>query len=455
MIATPVSVSVPAATSVVYNPSVSRSAELVSCARTALKIAQNRHAKGGGGLANNANATDWLWNANPADLELYNPQDGESSSFQSPEVETAQDGLTLLRSMESNLSHLQELVRRRGHSNDPTEEIGRTVQRLEQDAKELAAVIATLAPTRSSSGSGSGSMGMQRRRHWEAVQQWFQHAAQQRATRLKQILAVRGMVLQEQAERRRRFQTTTSGNQNQQQLFSLPPPLPPVMKQKLTGSQQPTYPLAQPPTPTTTALATSTNNTAYASYPNTTSVAGQAANQTPSAAPLASTRYNYGSRTSASVGYGGTANRSANASLYAGPSHSATTGMRQRRAGGNNDNTSSNNNSEYHYQQQQQLLQERLQERQTARRRQEAQQAEKSLAELGTVFGKMATLIHQQSDVLETIEDDVEAAAFDVRAGHTEITTLYSLKKGNRALILKVFGLLIFFIVFMRLYVRK
>jgi len=126
-------------------------------------------------------------------------------------------------------------------------------------------------------------------------------------------------------------------------------------------------------------------------------------------------------------------------------------GMRQRRGGTANDK----NDDTDTYTQQQQLLQQRQLDRQTAQRRQEAQQAERSLAELGTVYGKMATLIHQQSDVMEKIEDDVEAAATDVRAGHGEITTLYSIKKGNRALILKVFGLLIFFIVFMRFYVRK
>jgi uncharacterized protein with ParB-like and HNH nuclease domain len=48
----------------------------------------------------------------------------------------------------------------------------------------------------------------------------------------------------------------------------------------------------------------------------------------------------------------------------------------------------------------------------------------------------------------------VEAALVDVAAGQQEITTLYSIKKGNRALIIKTFALLIFFIVFMRFYAK-
>ena len=86
---------------------------------------------------------------------------------------------------------------------------------------------------------------------------------------------------------------------------------------------------------------------------------------------------------------------------------------------------------------------------------QEARQAERSLAELGTLFGKMSTLISQQSEIIDKVEDDVEAANLDVMAGEQEIATLYSIKKGNRALIIKVFALLIFFIIFMKIYQKK
>ena len=472
-----------------YNHSVSRSTELLSCARTALKIAKSRQAKASEAQGQGATVGDkdqWCTNLNPADLELYNPQNYHDVYT---EQEIAQDGLTLLQTMESQLAILEQLVRRRGHTNDPTEEIGITVQRLEHDAKELAAVIATLVPT------STAAITMQRRKHCEAVQQWFQQAAQQRAAKLKQILAVRGAVLQEQAQRRQRFQTTAAINSasSQQQrnyaaasaLFSLPPPPPakpkesevnsaftatasgissvsstphhqPQQYQSALTSADTSVSSAPSPTATTKANGAPTAIATAATFSNYG--AGQHAHRAPSVTASAAA---YGAVSISAAGYGGTAGYGgsrANASFYAGQAHSATSGMRQRKVGGiGGSGTSATNDlfdSNNHNQQQQQLLQ-RQQERQTAQRRHEALQAEKSLVSLGNMYGKMATLIHQQSDVLENIEDDVEAAAGDVRAGHAEISTLYALKKGNRALILKVFGLLIFFIVFMRFYVRK
>jgi t-SNARE complex subunit (syntaxin) len=64
----------------------------------------------------------------------------------------------------------------------------------------------------------------------------------------------------------------------------------------------------------------------------------------------------------------------------------------------------------------------------------------------------MSHLIQSQGETLMKIEDDVEAAMDHVEAGREEIIKLYEWTKGNRGLIIKVFSLLIFFIVFMRFY---
>ena len=58
----------------------------------------------------------------------------------------------------------------------------------------------------------------------------------------------------------------------------------------------------------------------------------------------------------------------------------------------------------------------------------------------------------EQSSQIDKIEDDVEAASLDVQKGQEAIHKVYSLKKGNRPLILRVFGILIFVIIFMRFY---
>jgi syntaxin 5 len=101
-----------------------------------------------------------------------------------------------------------------------------------------------------------------------------------------------------------------------------------------------------------------------------------------------------------------------------------------------------------------QQIQQRKQQRETQQRLNEAQQAETMLGELGQLFGKMSSLISQQGEVLEKIEDDVEAAHLDIIAGQEELTNLYSLKKGNRPLIIKTFLILNFLIVFMKAYKR-
>ena len=93
-------------------------------------------------------------------------------------------------------------------------------------------------------------------------------------------------------------------------------------------------------------------------------------------------------------------------------------------------------------------------QRQTQNRLQEAQQAERTLAELGTMFTKMTSLISQQGEVLEKVEDDVEAGLQEIIGGENEIQNLYAIRKGNRGLIIKLFSLLIFFIIFMRFYAR-
>merc|ERR1712008_596089 len=100
-------------------------------------------------------------------------------------------------------------------------------------------------------------------------------------------------------------------------------------------------------------------------------------------------------------------------------------------------------------------IQQRQQQRQTQQRLDEARQAETALGELGQLFGKMSSLLVQQGETLEKIEDDVEAAHADVAAGREEIGKLYMIKKGNRPLIIKIFVILIFLIFFMKGYQNK
>jgi syntaxin 5 len=203
----------------------------------------------------------------------------------------------------------------------------------------------------------------------------------------------------------------------------------------------------------------SSNNNAYAGY------AGSSTTTTPSVSTTSDT--SRGGQVGGYAGYGGT--------LSAPPSFA--TGMRQRKQ-------QNSHPSPYQMQSQQQSTQSishiqidywneyndynekynksstsmtqqismRREQRATHMRAQQARLAEKSIAELGVMFHKMSSLIVQQGETLERIEDDVESAGLDIDAGHGELVKVYGMTKGNRGLILKVFGVLIFLIIFMKLY---
>jgi hypothetical protein len=448
---------------------VSRSAELLSCAKTAVKIARKS-------LASGNPTASWSEHYSVSHLRLYPVEEQQSG----PQHESLEDGLSLLRTMEGELKQLEALVRRRGHTNDPTEEITLSVRRLEADTSELLQLINVMIPP-----TARG----QRQKHWQMLQKWFQTLATHQGNRLKEILKTRGKVVADQAQRRKQFQPKTATNKAFDQwdsnpLFNLP---------ATRVSRQP------PAQGTASAPATGTNGGLTHSGPQAGQVAQSNGTANSDAAisvanpnsvqPRGTTNgYSYYHRTSSapgsgfqSMGYGGSAG---NAAAYAGGYGGGTgTGMRQRRVQGDTNGSQANSNTASV--DPQQTLQLRHQARQTQHRVNEARQAERSLAELGTLFGKMSvraplaeyskfgystseivshflhylsmayqSLITQQSEVIDKVEDDVEAALVDVAAGQQEITTLYSIKKGNRALIIKTFALLIFFIVFMRFYAK-
>ena len=413
---------------------VSRSAELLSCAKTAVKIAKSQH--------NQAPPPPpppgtW-WAVNPSDLQLYNLQYFQQQN----QHQVLEDGVSILRTMDAELKQLESLVRRRGQTNDPTEEITLSVNRLQADTQELTHLIQTMVPAQARG---------QRQRHWKILQQWFQTVAQQQGKRLKEILKVRADVLKEQARRRGRFQASSTN------------------RGPATALDSPLFSAPRPPPPSLPVSAAMKNGTTHV---NGTTAPSQTAPAHPSSAPPSTTlapvaatttashnNYSYYAKTNGSIGYSGGGYGGSSMGRgggyggggYGGRTAYHSTGMRQRRIAVQ-DQEQKQEQEQNHFQAQ---LIQRQQQRQTVQRMQEARQAEKGLVELGTLFGKMSTLITQQSEVIDKVEDDVEAAFMDVSAGQQEITTLYSLKKGNRALILKVFGLLIFFIIFMKFYKSK
>ena len=372
---------------------VSRSAELLSCAKTAVKIAQRQGTWNGGDLSLLSLAT---------------------TTSNNPLHTTLDEGISLLQAMEAELVHLEALVRRRGQTNDPTTDIASSTHRLQTYARELAHWIDLLVPP-----TARG----QRQAHWNMVQTWFRTQAQEHVAKQQALLQTRAQVVASQVQRRQLFAsnattTTAAKSAPHNPLFQVV-----ANKNNKSNAGSSSTPRVGNGS-TTQSNGTHSNVTTNGHTPSATT------------SPYASTTP-YGS-------YGvGTAS-------YGGGGYGGTTGMRQRRTTAATHDSSNQNST--NPQQQQLLLQQRQQERHSQQRLDEARQAESSLAELGNLFGKMSTLIAQQAEVLDKVEDDVEAAMVDVASGGKEIQTVYHIQKGNRPLILKTFLLLNFFIVFMKFY---
>jgi syntaxin 5 len=66
---------------------------------------------------------------------------------------------------------------------------------------------------------------------------------------------------------------------------------------------------------------------------------------------------------------------------------------------------------------------------------------------MGKLFSDMASMVLEQGEVLGRIEDDVEAGLEDTKGAYDSITSTYEMTRGNRAMIIKIFALLVFFVV--------
>ena len=474
--------------------SVSRSNEFLSAARTALKIAQQHHHNRQQTIQNGTyvggdkenELPEWMINITPAtELNLFQPQPSyiDSSQEEDDTISLIQDSQTLLKLLDEHLLELHTLVRRRGHTNDPTLEISTTIEKFQEGAQEIKVVCDTLrlAGTKPLNeetnlnvlyGGGTKRSSNQRRKHYELLSSQLESKAKERTDQLKKELETRSKVLRDQTTRRKLLACGGGGGGVTSNGSSAPAsggaqPIAarlPTQKRGVNTSSQFQSPLF---TSTQTGVSSSGGGiTNRKNATNTTSTSkpggysGYAGYGGSSAAP--SSGSGYGGTSYGGAGYGGT-------TTSAPPSFA--TGMRQRKqqggptsytqqqqqpkssiqidSGQDDEDKYTKSNGESSVQAQ--ILQRRN-NRATKNRLAQARLAEKSIAELGVMFTKMSSLISQQGEVLERIEDDVEAAGLDIDAGHNELVKVYGMTKGNRGLILKVFGILIFLIVFMKLY---
>uniref|UniRef100_A0A7S4ALS4 t-SNARE coiled-coil homology domain-containing protein n=1 Tax=Pseudo-nitzschia australis TaxID=44445 RepID=A0A7S4ALS4_9STRA len=471
--------------STAFNHGVSRSNELLSCAKTAWKIREREQSK----LRQQQQQQQGNHGAAPPPPP-NNPTLRLASLGGPPPASLAvlDDGFTLLRAMEYGAKKLQALVRRRGHTNDPTQEITSLVKQLEQDFKELT----SYCDEQLLRGPTTAAMVRRRRskqeqRHWELVTHWFQRVANHHSGQLQDCLKLRGEILAEQAQKHRKL---VENKQHKTKASS--------KGAKNTGTRTAAASMSATATPlfdsplfTATSSASSMRKTTANANANANAAATkgngngnldssmkqqkqqqQASGRKarPTATNGSSSNYYRGNMSTpgGAVGVGvgvvnggyGAAYGGRNASSggytagYGGGGYGSS-GMRQRKGGTNNNYSSSSSLPEEEQEEEQKVhsqIQMRERKRQTRQRLDEARQAESTLSEVATLYSKMSTLITQQGETLEKIEDDVECALVDVSAGQEELTKLYAIKKGNRPLIIKIFLILNFLIVFMRAY---
>lgn len=78
---------------------------------------------------------------------------------------------------------------------------------------------------------------------------------------------------------------------------------------------------------------------------------------------------------------------------------------------------------------------------------------ESTISEISGMFQQLATMVAEQQHQVERIDRDIEDTLHNVEAGQNELTKYFKNISSNRTLLLKVFGVLLFFIIFWTVFV--
>lgn len=76
------------------------------------------------------------------------------------------------------------------------------------------------------------------------------------------------------------------------------------------------------------------------------------------------------------------------------------------------------------------------------------QNIESTIVELGGIFQQLAHMVKEQEEMVDRIDSNIDATSLNVEAAHSEILKYFQSVTSNRWLMIKIFGILIFFFVF-------
>jgi len=72
---------------------------------------------------------------------------------------------------------------------------------------------------------------------------------------------------------------------------------------------------------------------------------------------------------------------------------------------------------------------------------------ESQIGDLGTIFNKLAVMVSEHADMVQRVEDNVDDAADTINLSMAQLTDTLENLRTNRALALKVFGVIAIFII--------
>ena len=75
------------------------------------------------------------------------------------------------------------------------------------------------------------------------------------------------------------------------------------------------------------------------------------------------------------------------------------------------------------------------------------EQIESTIIELGGIFSQLSCLVKEQEEMVERIDTNVEMAEVNIEGAHGQILKYFQSVTSNRWLMIKTFGVLIFFFV--------
>lgn len=99
-------------------------------------------------------------------------------------------------------------------------------------------------------------------------------------------------------------------------------------------------------------------------------------------------------------------------------------------------------------QQQQQLMLYDESDKYVQERAETVQNIESTIVELGGIFQQLAHMVKEQEEIVERIDTNIQDAELNVDAAHGEILKYFQTVSKNRWLMIKIFGVLIFFFIF-------